>query len=137
LFRQSDIISIQTPPTPKTYHMINKELLDLAKPNLILVCCGRGGVIDEEALKEALLNKKIFGAGIDVFEDETTFQSVLFGVPGAVLTPHSAYYTDEAEQDIHRINMNDMLTVLEKKQLPDNLINPEVDGQARFQLGNS
>lgn len=133
LFAQCDIISVQTPPTPKTYHMINKELFDIAKPDLILVCCGRGGVIDEDALKAALLDHKIFAAGIDVIEDEVTFHSVLFGVPGAIVTPHTAYYTDEAEQDIHRINMNDMLTVLEKKEIPANLVNTDVAGRARFQ----
>ena len=133
LFKVSDIISVQTPHTPKTHHMIGKKQFELAKENLILVDCGRGGVIDEDALKTAIEEKRIFGAGIDVLEDEDKFDTVLFDLNEVVVTPHTAYYSIDAEMDIHKINMTDILTVLEKHELPANLLNKDVDGKARFQ----
>ena len=92
----------------------------------------RGGVVDEDALKAALESGKVTSAGLDVIEDEKTFQSVLRGMPQVVITPHTAYSSFEAEQDCRIINMENILDVLEDKRLPRNSLNPQVEETARF-----
>ncbi|GEM_PF-2014983 len=133
LFASCDIISVHTPYMPQTYHMIGKKQFDAIQGKLILIVAGRGGVVDEDALKAAIQEGKISEAGLDVLEDETAFESVLFGVPEVIITPHTAYYSVESEQDIHKINLLDILDVLEEKKLPKNLVNRDVAGKARFQ----
>ena len=131
LFRQCSIISVQTPHTEKTHHMIGEKQFAAAAPGLVIAACGRGGVIDEAALRKAVEKGIVFAAGLDVLEDEDAFDSVLFGLPEVVITPHTAYYSVEAEQDFHRINLEDILTVLENDSVPDNLVNREVIGKER------
>ena len=77
--------------------MINKERLDLAKPNLRIINVARGGIIDEVALAEAVGSGRIAGAAIDVFDQEPTVDSPLIGVPGIVVTPHLGASTVEAQ----------------------------------------
>ena len=66
LFQNADIISVHTPLTPETYHMIGRKLLSQMKPSSYIFNLGRGGIIDEDALYDALKNKTIAGAGVDV-----------------------------------------------------------------------
>ena len=132
LFATSDLISVHTPLMPQTYHMIGKEEFDAVTKPLIFVVTSRGGVVDEDALKAALESGKVTSAGLDVIEDEKTFQSVLRGMPQVVITPHTAYSSFEAEQDCRIINMENILDVLEDKRLPRNSLNPQVEETARF-----
>lgn len=99
LFATSDIITVHTPLLPKTRHLVGKKQFDAIRKPVIFVCTSRGGVVDEEALKEAIDQGKVASAGLDVIEDETTFQSVLRGLPQVVMTPHTAYSSYEAEMD--------------------------------------
>src|SRR3546814_9762235 len=77
--------------------MISKDLLAKAKPNLRIVNVSRGGVIDEDALAEAIREGRIGGAAIDVFASEPTTESPLFALPQAVATPHPGASTPEAK----------------------------------------
>lgn len=97
LFRASDFITIHTPLTEETRHMIGKPLLDAMKPGAILVNTGRGGVVDEAALYEALKEKRIRGAGIDVFEREAALDNPLFTLDNTVCTPHIGGSAEEAQ----------------------------------------
>jgi D-3-phosphoglycerate dehydrogenase / 2-oxoglutarate reductase len=97
LVRTSDFLTLHVVKTPETLGMIGKELLAEAKPNLRIVNVSRGGVIDEEALAEAIREGRIGGAAIDVFATEPTTSSPLFDLPQVVVTPHLGASTAEAQ----------------------------------------
>lgn len=98
IFRQADIISLHTPLMDATRKMVNKELLNLMKPTAFLVNASRGEVVHQDDLIEHLKNKKIAGAGLDVFEQEPLDKdSPLLTLDNVVLTPHLGASTDEAQ----------------------------------------
>src|SRR5689334_20928021 len=88
LLERADAISIHLPKTPETKGLIGAEQLAKAKRGVIIVNAARGGLIDEEALAEAVKEGQVGGAGVDVFSTEPTTESPLFNVPGIVVTPH-------------------------------------------------
>ena len=97
LVRVSDFISLHVVKTPETLGMVGKELLALAKPSLRIINVSRGGVIDEDALAEAIREGRIGGAALDVFATEPTTSSPLFELPQVVVTPHLGASTAEAQ----------------------------------------
>jgi D-3-phosphoglycerate dehydrogenase len=98
LLRTSDILSLHTPLTDQTKGLIDKEALDKMKPTSILINTARGPIVDNKHLSDCLRNKKIAGAGIDVFDIEPplTTNDVLTTNENTVLTPHVAYATKES-----------------------------------------
>jgi D-3-phosphoglycerate dehydrogenase / 2-oxoglutarate reductase len=98
LMRRSDFITIHIPKTPETTGMISTEQFALAKPELRIVNCSRGGIIDEAALHEALHTSRIAGAGLDVFNVEPPLDSPLLGLENILVTPHLGASTDEAQE---------------------------------------
>jgi D-3-phosphoglycerate dehydrogenase len=132
IFATSDIVTVHTPLLPGTRHIVGKAQFDAITKPIILVCTSRGGVIDEDALKEAIDAGKVVSAGLDVIEDERTFKSVLRDMEQVTMTPHTAYYSVEAEMDCRRINMENILDVLEDKKLPRNLLNRDIGENARY-----
>lgn len=88
LLRESDFVSLHTPLTAETRHLIGARELGLMKPTAILVNTARGAVIDEVALADALVHHRIAGAALDVFEDEPHITEALYGLEHVVLTPH-------------------------------------------------
>ncbi len=86
--RQADFISVHTPLTDETRHLINARRLALLKPTAVLVNTSRGAVIDEGALARALREGRLFGAGLDVFESEPTVHPDLVGLDNIVMAPH-------------------------------------------------
>jgi len=98
LMKRSDFITIHIPKTPETTGMISTEQFALAKPNLRIVNCSRGGIIDEDALYVALSSNKIAGAGLDVFVTEPPKESPLLGLKNILVTPHLGASTDEAQE---------------------------------------
>ncbi len=94
---RADFLTLHVAKTRETVGLINKERLALAKPGLRIINVARGGIIDEEALAEAVSSGRIAGAAIDVFEHEPTTDSPLIGVPGIVVTPHLGASTQEAQ----------------------------------------
>ncbi|MGC9362093.1 MAG: 2-hydroxyacid dehydrogenase, partial [Candidatus Syntrophosphaera sp.] len=88
LCRQSDFISIHAPLTPETRHLIGAEQFALMKKTAVLVNSARGPIVDEAALVEALKEKRIGAAGLDVFEDEPRVSPGLIELPNVVLLPH-------------------------------------------------
>src|SRR3546814_13348904 len=87
LVQQADFLTLHVVKTPETLGMISKDLLAKAKPNLRIVNVSRGGVIDEDALAEAIREGRIGGAAIDVFAREPTTEPPLFAPPPGVVTP--------------------------------------------------
>ena len=98
LFRSSDNITLHVPLTPETTHMVGSSRLYLMKQTAFLVNTSRGGVIDEEALASALMEKRIGGAALDVFEKEPPSGAIL-SAPNAILTPHIGGQTEEAQSN--------------------------------------
>lgn len=85
---EADVVSIHTPLTPETRHLIDGQRLALMKRTAILVNTARGPIVDEAALVDALRERRIYGAGLDVFEDEPRVHPGLIGLDNVVLTPH-------------------------------------------------
>lgn len=102
LVEQSDFISIHMPRTPETIGMIGAEQLRRMKPTAVVVNVARGGLIDEEALYDALTSGEIAGAGLDVFTSEPPVEggtaARLLALPTVVVTPHLGASTDEAQE---------------------------------------
>jgi D-3-phosphoglycerate dehydrogenase / 2-oxoglutarate reductase len=102
LLRESDYITLHLPKTKETYHLINAETLKIMKPNVRIINCARGGIIDEAALAEAIQNGQIGGAAIDVFENEPLEADSLLRQQGSrlILTPHLGASTEEAQTNV-------------------------------------
>ena len=94
LLKQSDIISIHLNLTVETNNLINSKRISLLKPESILINTSRGEIIDEDALYKALKNKKILGAGLDVFKEEP-YSGSLMELKNVILTPHIGSYAKE------------------------------------------
>ncbi|KRF25586.1 MULTISPECIES: phosphoglycerate dehydrogenase [unclassified Phycicoccus] len=98
LLEQSDFITVHLPKNPETVGLIGKEALTKVKPSVRIINAARGGIVDEEALAEALREGRVAGAGIDVFATEPTTESPLFEHESVVVTPHLGASTDEAQE---------------------------------------
>lgn len=90
LLAESDVLSVLTPLTPQTRHLIDADALAKMKPSAYLVNTARGGVVDEAALMDALRAGRLRGAALDVFENEPNIDVRLLDTPNLVLTPHIA-----------------------------------------------
>ncbi|MCA9362405.1 D-glycerate dehydrogenase [Candidatus Kaiserbacteria bacterium] len=95
LLAHADVVSIHVPLLPQTKHLINAERLAMMKPTAYLVNTSRGPVVDEAALVEALTNRTIRAAGLDVFEDEPALAAGLCELENVILTPHIASGSEE------------------------------------------
>lgn len=103
LMARSDFVTLHVARTPETVGLIGAELLSAAKPGVRIVNVARGGLVDEEALAEAVRSGRVGGAALDVFDGEPIESSPLFGLPGVVVTPHLGAATAEAQ---HRAGVN-------------------------------
>ena len=98
VMEQSDFITIHIPKTPETTGLIGAAQFAKAKKELRIVNCSRGGIIDEDALLEALTTNRIAGAGLDVFNHEPPKGSPLLSLPNILVTPHLGASTEEAQE---------------------------------------
>lgn len=123
LMKCSDVISIHSPLLTETYHMVNKEMLELAKPSAVIINTGRGPVINEKDLIDALKEGKISGAGLDVVEEEPVdISNPLLSMDNVILTPHIAFYSEESIQELKRKTALNVMDVLQGKK-PRYLVN--------------
>ncbi len=97
LLGRADFISVHLPKTPETAGLIGKEALAKTKPGVIIVNAARGGLIDEQALADAITSGHVRGAGLDVYSTEPCTDSPLFELPQVVVTPHLGASTEEAQ----------------------------------------
>ena len=100
LFRRSDFITLHTPMTEKTRHIISAEAMASMKKGVRIVNCARGGLVVEAALAEAIKAGHVAGAAIDVFEVEPAKENPLFGLPNVICTPHLGASTGEAQENV-------------------------------------
>ena len=100
MLSRMDIVSVNCPHTPATFHLLNARRLELMKPDAFIVNTARGEVIDEAALAEALKGGKLAGAGLDVFEREPAVNPDLVGLPNVILLPHMGSATVEGRNEM-------------------------------------
>ena len=125
LLKKSDFVLIHVPLLDETYHLIGKKELDLMKDTAILINTSRGPVVDEKELAEALKEKKIFGAGLDVYEHEPKITQELLKLDNVILQPHSASATYETRTKMAIMAAENMIDGLASK-IPNNCVNTEI-----------
>lgn len=124
LCQQADLISLHVPLSEKTRHLIGVEQLALMKPTTIVVNTSRGGLIDENALYQALIENRLFAAGLDVFEQEPVRQDhPLLTLPNVICTDHTAWFTEESVTELQRKAAQEVLRIFEGNK-PLNWVNP-------------
>ena len=118
VLRSADILSLHAPVTRETFHLINDQAFAKMKRNCILVNTARGALVDEMALINALNTAQIAGAGLDVSEQEPMNpKNELLNMPNVVITPHSAWYTEEAQQSLQQQAAQEIIRALSGKTL--------------------
>ncbi|MBO7388409.1 MAG: phosphoglycerate dehydrogenase [Methanomicrobium sp.] len=100
LFKMSDIITVHTPLIKETKHMINRETIATMKDGVRIINCARGGIIDEDALYDAIVSGKVAGAALDVYEEEPPKNSKIIELPQVINTPHLGASTVEAQKNV-------------------------------------
>ena len=119
LLKQSDFVSIHVPFLESAHHLINAENLKLMKPTAYLINTSRGPIIDEAALAEALSNKIIKGAALDVFEFEPKITPELLKLDNIILTPHIASATEETRSKMSALAATNIIEALEGRTPPN------------------
>jgi D-3-phosphoglycerate dehydrogenase len=133
LFRESDVISLHIPFSPETQKMIGSRELAWMKPDAFLVNTSRGGVLDEAALVRRLRERRIAGAGLDVFAHEPLEKdSPLKDLDNVILTPHTAALTRECVIRLAVEATQTTIHVLNGKKPSEGIVNPEVLTQSRW-----
>ncbi len=115
----ADVVSVHTPLTPETRHIINAKRLALMKPTAIIVNTSRGPTIDEAALAACLAAKKIWGAGLDVFEQEPKIHPDLIGQDNVVLTPHIGSAEQYWREQMTRLVCENAAAILAGREPPN------------------
>ncbi len=116
VLKKSDFISVHLPLTGKTFHLLNKERLALLKSSAVLINTSRGEVIDETELIKVLKQKRIYAAGLDVYENEPGINKELFKIRNAVLLPHIGSATVEARTEMALLAAKNVAAVLSGKK---------------------
>ena len=122
MLARMDIITVHSPHTPATYHLLSARRLKLMQPHAILINTARGEIIDETALAEMLKAGAIAGAGLDVFEFEPAINPKLLGLPNAVLLPHLGSATIEGRIDMGEKVIINIKTWMDGHKPPDRVI---------------
>jgi D-lactate dehydrogenase len=144
LTRECEVISLHTPLTPETYHIIRRETLELMKPGTILINVSRGALIDTTALIEALKSGRLGGVALDVYEEEegVFFEDLsgqilqddelarLLTFPNVLITAHQAFLTGEALAEIARVTVANLVAFASGQPfLPGTTLNAQLESQ--------
>jgi len=121
---EMDIVSINCPKTPETYHLINAARLSIMSPTSYIVNTSRGDVIDEAALATALADGKIGGAGLDVYEQEPKVHSGLMGLQNVILAPHMGSATHESRREMGEKVLINIRAWMDHHKVPDRVLPP-------------
>ena len=126
VLRESDFVTLHSPLNEETRGLIGARELDIMKSEAFLINCARGPLIDEGALYDALTGGGIVGAGLDVMEDNhPPSDHPLLGLDNIIITPHVAFFSQEATLELERRAAREVAYVLTGR-MPDNLVNPAV-----------
>jgi phosphoglycerate dehydrogenase-like enzyme len=126
LFREADVLSVSCPLNEETHHIVNAERLALMKPSAYLINTARGPVVDEKALTRVLQERRIAGAGLDVFEQEPSpADNPLYGLDNVIVTPHALCWTDQCFAGIGAADVKAVLDVMHGR-VPTGVVNREI-----------
>jgi glyoxylate reductase len=125
LLCESDFVSVHAPLNAETRHLVGERELRLMKPTAYLINSARGPVVDEQALVRALQERRIAGAGLDVYENEPEVSPELLGMKNVVLTPHLGSAVTELRESMANVVVDNIMAVLEGRQ-PPNCWNREI-----------
>ena len=125
LLAEADVVSLHVPLTRETRHLIGAPELALMRPSAVLVNVSRGPVVDEAALVDALVEGRIAGAALDVYEHEPEVSAGLLGLENVVLSPHLGSSTHVAREAMGMLCADALEAVLLRDELPANAVNPE------------
>lgn len=129
LLQRADIVSLNAPLSRDTHQVIDEAALRLMKPTAYLINTARGGLVDEAALEAALREKRIAGAGLDVFHEEPLRENPFRGLENVVLSPHLAAYSREGLRETGLQAARGVIDVLDgRRPDPASLVNPEIYG---------
>lgn len=134
LLQQSDHLVLVLPYSPESHHAIGAAELALMKPTATLINLARGGIVDDGALAAALRDRRIFAAGLDVFEGEPRVHPDLLTVPNVVLTPHIASASEKTRRAMANLAADNLIAALDagpQSGKPSSVINPEVMARRR------
>ena len=119
LFRHADILSVNCPLTPETRHIVNAERLALMKPAAYLINTSRGPTVDQQALTRALRDRRIAGAGLDVFEEEPpAIDEPILALDNVIVTPHALCWTDQCFAGIGVADVKAVLDFMNGREPP-------------------
>lgn len=149
IYREADAISLHCPLTKESHHILNKDAFNKMRKNVFIINTSRGGLIDSEALLEALKSRKIAGAGLDVYEEETElfFEDCsdtivnddilarLVSLPNVILTSHQAFLTDEALKNIAEITIANLEDFFAGRELKNEICYSCKDGGTTTNCG--
>jgi glyoxylate reductase len=122
MLARMDIVSVNCPHTPATFHLINTRRLALMKPEAYIINTARGEVIDEAALARAIRGGQLAGAGLDVFEREPSVNPDLIGLPNVLLLPHMGSATIEGRTEMGEKVIINIKTFADGHRPPDRVI---------------
>ncbi|MDN5313582.1 MAG: D-3-phosphoglycerate dehydrogenase / 2-oxoglutarate reductase [Thermoanaerobacteraceae bacterium] len=122
VLKEADFITFHVPLTKSTYHMVGEKQFSMMKDGVMLINCARGGIIDEEALYDALKSGKVAGCALDVFEKEPPLESPLLDLPNLIATPHLGASTQEAQVSVAIDVAKDVIRAL-KGEMVKNPVN--------------
>ena len=132
LFRRSDFLSVSVPLSEDTRHFVNAERLALMKPTAYVINTARGPIVDQRALHDAIVEGRIAGAGLDVFEVEPCpADEPLFGLDNVIVAPHSLCWTDECFAGNGAADVRAALDIMRGK-VPRGIVNQEVSSDPRW-----
>ncbi|MEI7968606.1 MAG: D-glycerate dehydrogenase [Betaproteobacteria bacterium] len=124
LLREADIVLLLMPYSAETHHLVAAREIELMKPSAVLVNAARGGIVDDGALVEALRNRRIFGAALDVYENEPNFHPGFLELRNVVLSPHIASASEPTRRAMANTAARNCIAALTTGE-PPNLLNPE------------
>ena len=128
LLPKVDFLAVHCPYSMHTHHLLGERELSLMKPSSVLINTARGAIIDEAALYEALKNKRIYGAGLDVFEKEPEIYPGLLDLDNVVATSHIGSATYESREDMSLLAASSIVDILVHNRVPGNCLNKEIFG---------
>jgi len=115
----ADIITFHNKLSAQSKYMINSESISKMKDSAVVINCARGGIVNESDLKEAIQNKKIYGYGVDVYENEPDLKSIFTGMNNVVMTPHIGASTKEAQEKVAKLIAEQIVDYLLHDKISD------------------
>ena len=130
LLAKSDFVTLHTPKTKETENIINKATINKMRPGARIINCARGGLVDEEALYDALKEGRLAGAALDVFASEPPVDNPLLTLPNVIATPHLGASSIQAQANVARAMASQLISYLERGVIRNAVNFPSIGAKA-------